>query len=110
LSRHSVLATADEGEPSMPQGDFADSSGAAMSPRNTFRPDHRILATTQAGWDLSQRPREGGSDLAFGLSQTGDAVAWLPLATFLHQLHPLKSLEHVTFTAQCGRRAQTSML
>jgi hypothetical protein len=45
-----------------------------------------------------------------GLAQSRDAVPRLPLAAFLEQFDPLKALEHISFAAQSGRRAQTPML
>ena len=46
----------------------------------------------------------------FRLAQTGDAFAFFPLAAFLQQLQPLKTLQNIPFAAQSGRRAQTPML
>jgi hypothetical protein len=34
--------------------------------------------------------------LAFGLAQTGNAIAFLPLAAFFEQLQSFKPLEHVS--------------
>jgi hypothetical protein len=53
-----------------------------------------------------------GPSLRFrlGLAETSDPVAIFPLAAFLEQFRALKTLEHISFAAQRGSRAQTSML
>jgi hypothetical protein len=51
-----------------------------------------------------------GLGFRFGLAEAGDAVAGFPLAAFLEEFGALKTLEHITFAAQCGGRAQTAML
>jgi hypothetical protein len=51
-----------------------------------------------------------GSGFPFGLAQAGDAVALFPLAALLEQFQALETLQNVPFSAQGGRRAQTSML
>lgn len=38
-----------------------------------------------------------GLNVGFGLTETKDAVAFLPLAALLEQSHALKALEDVTF-------------
>ena len=50
------------------------------------------------------------SRFRLGFAQTGDPVAVFPLAAFLEQFRALKTLEHIPFAAQCGRRTQTTML
>jgi hypothetical protein len=53
-------------------------------------------------------PKQSG--FALGLAQAGNPVARFPLAAFLEQFDALETLEHVTFTAQGGSRAETTML
>ena len=50
------------------------------------------------------------SGVRLGLTETRNPVAVLPLAAFLEQFRALKTLEHISFAAQRGSRAQTSML
>jgi len=45
-----------------------------------------------------------------GLTETRNPVAVFPLTAFLEQFRALKTLEHISFAAQRGSRAQTSML
>src|SRR2546422_11091567 len=51
-----------------------------------------------------------GSGFRFGFAQTGDTVALLPLAPFLEQGNPLKTLEHIAFGADGADGAQARML
>jgi len=53
---------------------------------------------------------QSNSRLRFGLAKAGGPVAFFPLAAFLEQFRGLKTLELIPFTAQGGRRAQTTML
>lgn len=48
--------------------------------------------------------------LRLGLAQTGDPVAIFPLAAFLEQFGAFETLEHIPFSAESGRCAQTAML
>jgi hypothetical protein len=50
------------------------------------------------------------SGVRLGLTETRNAVAVFPLAAFLEQFRALKTLEHISFAAQRGSRAQTPML
>ena len=50
------------------------------------------------------------SGFGFGLAQTGDTVARLPLGAFLEQGHALKALENVAFCAEIAGGAQAAML
>ena len=60
--------------------------------------------------DFVIRISDFASRLPLGLPQPGDPVARFPLTPFLEQLQPLKAFEHVPFTPQSRRRAQTTML
>ncbi len=53
---------------------------------------------------------QNGLGVRFRLAQPGDPFALFPLATSLQYLQALKTLEHIPFAAQCGSRAQTTML
>jgi hypothetical protein len=48
--------------------------------------------------------------LAFGLAQTSNAVAFLPLAALFEQLQSFKPFKHVSLATQGGSRSQTPML
>jgi hypothetical protein len=50
------------------------------------------------------------SGFRLGLPETGDPIAVFPLTAFLEQFRALKTLEHISFAAQRGSRAQTPML
>jgi hypothetical protein len=50
------------------------------------------------------------SSVFFGLAQAGDAVALFPLASLLEHLDALEALEDISFAAQSGSGAQTTML
>ena len=45
-----------------------------------------------------------------GLAEARNAVAFLPLTTFLQEFSAFKTLEYVAFAAQSGGRAQAAML
>jgi hypothetical protein len=53
---------------------------------------------------------DAGSDLGFGLSQAGDAIAGLPMATLFENGDAFESLENVTFCAGSAGGAQAAML
>jgi hypothetical protein len=40
----------------------------------------------------------------FGLTQTGDAFAFFPLASLFQQFQPLKAFQDIPFAAQSGSR------
>ena len=46
----------------------------------------------------------------FRLAETGDAVAFFPLAALLEQVSAFKTLENIALAAQGGRRAEAAML
>jgi hypothetical protein len=50
------------------------------------------------------------SDSRLGFAQASDAIAGLPLSTFLEQLHALETLQHIPFRAQRAHGSQTRML
>jgi hypothetical protein len=50
------------------------------------------------------------SSLGLGLAKAGDPVPVFPLPAFLEQFRAFKTLEHIAFAAQGGRRAKTTML
>lgn len=49
-------------------------------------------------------------DVRLGLAQTLNAVAGLPLATFLEQVHPLEAFEDVALNDDTGRALETFVL
>ena len=51
-----------------------------------------------------------GLGLRFGFAEAGDTLSRFPLTALLEQLKPFKTLEHISFSTQGGRRAQTPML
>jgi hypothetical protein len=50
------------------------------------------------------------SSFAFGLAQARDTIALFPLTALLEQFNSLKAFKNVSFPAQSGSRAQTTML
>jgi len=59
---------------------------------------------------LERQGRSARLTLGLGLDKTGDAVAALPLAAFLEQFHPFKTLQNGPFRAQGCGGAETSVL
>jgi len=57
-----------------------------------------------------ERSNAGALRAGFSLAQASDTVAILPLAAFLEDLDALKAFHDIALAAQCGRRAQTTML
>jgi hypothetical protein len=53
---------------------------------------------------------DAGSDVGFGLSQAGDAIAGLPLTTLFEDGDAFESFENVTFCAGGAGGAQAAML
>ena len=70
------------------------------------------MRIADAPGDLSnpQSPVRDRLRRQFGFAQTGDALAFLPLASFLKDFNTLEPLEHIAFAAKGGCRAQTAML
>jgi hypothetical protein len=48
--------------------------------------------------------------VGLGLAQSGNPIPGFPLTAFLQNLKALKTFEHIPFSTQGGRRAETAML
>ena len=51
-----------------------------------------------------------GSDVGLGLTETLDAIAGLPLATLLEDIHALKALQDVAFDDEAGGALEAFVL
>jgi hypothetical protein len=51
-----------------------------------------------------------GSDVGLGLAETLDAVAGLPLATLLEDIHALKALQDIAFDDEAGGALEAFVL
>jgi hypothetical protein len=79
----------------------------ALNPER-HRARHNLRSHTERE---SSRPSRGGeSGIRLGFAQTGDAVAFLPLAAFFKEANALEALENIAFATRGGNGAQTTML